>query len=68
MVLTVFKFIFLAVFAIGGLLLLCAPLFYSGIKHTDEILRNRKITKLRLIAVLIACVGLLMVIILANIK
>ena len=66
MVLFVFKIIFLIVFVIGGLIMLCAPLFYPAIKVTDEKIRVRKITKLKLIGVIVAGVGLLVVIILSN--
>lgn len=64
----VFKVIFLVVFAIGGLIVLCAPVFYPNGKNSSEVVRNRKVTRLRLIGVIIACIGLLVVIILANIK
>lgn len=46
--------------------MLCAPLFYPAIKVTDEKIRVRKITKLKLIGVIVAGVGLLVVIILSN--
>lgn len=64
----IFKVIFLVVFAIGGLIVVGAPVFYARGKNNNDVVRNRKITKLRLIGVIIACVGLLVVIILANIK
>lgn len=66
MVVFVFKIIFLVVMVIGGLVMLAAPMMVSQVKNKDIILRNRKITKVRLIGVIIACVGLLMVIILSN--
>ena len=64
MALFVFKIIFLVVFVIGVLLMICAPFIYSEKNNSNEQYRNRKITKLRLIGLVIGCVGLLVVLIL----
>ena len=67
MVLLVFKIIFLVVFAVGVVIMFVAPYIYNK-KNMDEKTHNYKSTKLRLIGLIIACVGLLVVLILGNIK
>lgn len=66
MVLFVFKIIFLVVFIIGAGIMFCAPFFYRDNKgkQSNGQVTSRKITKLRLIGLIIGAVGLLVVLIL----
>ena len=67
MVLLVFKIIFLVIFAIGVLIMLAAPLVYAKQdRNKPEV--NRRVTKLRLIGLIIGAFGLLVVTILGAIK
>ena len=68
MVLFVFKIIFLVVFVVGAIIMFCAPFFYPAKDNQDEQIRNRKITKLKLIGLIIGAVGLLVVLILGYFK
>lgn len=63
MVLFIFKIIFLVVFFVGVAIAFFAPMFFP--KDTRENL-SRKITKIRLIGVIIGATGLLVVVILAG--
>lgn len=68
--LLVFKIIFLVVFLVGVLVVALAPFFYKTSKknnQTDAIV-SRKVVKLRLIGIIIAAVGLLVVLILSYFK
>ena len=66
MVLLVFKIIFLVVFVVGALITFCAPFFYKSDinKSNNQQAVSRKITKLRLIGIIVGAVGLLVVLIL----
>ena len=64
MVLLVFKIIFLVVFIIGTAIMFCAPFFYKDNNKSNSQITSRKITKLRLIGLIIGAVGLLVVLIL----
>ena len=66
MVLLVFRIIFLVVAAIGALIMFCAPFFYKAEnkKQTNQQALSRKVTKLRLIGLIIGAIGLLVVLIL----
>ncbi len=64
MALLVFKIIFLVVLVIGVVIMVSAPWIYSEKTNTNEKLRVHKITKLKLIGLIIAGVGLLVVLIL----
>lgn len=65
MALFVFKIIFLVVFFAGAGLAFLAPIFYAKENRSDPNV-NRRVTKLRLIGVIIGATGLLIVIILAG--
>ena len=64
MALLVFKIIFLVVFFVGIGIMLCAQVFYPESKSGNNKELLRKITKLRLIGLIIGAVGLLIVLIL----
>ena len=66
MVLLVFKIIFLVVFVVGTLITFAAPLFYKSEtkKSGNQQGLSRRITKLRLIGIIVGAVGLLVVLIL----
>ena len=64
MALLVFKIIFLVVLVIGVVIMVSAPWIYSEKTNSNEKLRVHKITKLKLIGLIIAGVGLLVVLIL----
>ncbi len=64
MALTVFKIIFLVVAVIGFIIIWIAPLFFKN-NGKDEVINNRKATKVKLVGVLVAAISLLIVIILS---
>ena len=66
MALLVFKIIFLVVFVIGVLIMVFAQYFFGAKKNIDEKVLNKKITKTKLIGLLVASFGLLLVLILGN--
>lgn len=66
MALMVFKIIFLVVFFVGIGIMLSAQVFYPESKNKNNNEQLRKITKLRLIGLIIGAVGLLVVLILGN--
>lgn len=61
----VFKIIFLVVFLIGVIVMIVAPFFYGKRNEKQSEALLRKITKTRLIGLIIAAVGLLVVLILS---
>ena len=67
MALFVFKIIFLVVFIVGILIMFVAP-FIFGKQNREDPVVSHKVTKLRLIGLIIGCIGLLVVLILAGIK
>lgn len=67
MALFIFKIIFLVVFIVGVLIMFIAPFIY-GRQNRENPAVSRKVTRLRLIGLIIGCVGLLVVLILAGIK
>ena len=64
--LMIFKIIFLAVTLIGLVVIFAAPFIILRGKNDNDVRRRRLSVKVRLIGVLIASVGLLIVIILSN--
>lgn len=66
MAIFVFKIIFLVVFVIGAIIMFCAPFFYKADSKSADSQKalSRKVTKLRLIGLIIGAVGLLVVLIL----
>lgn len=60
-----FKIIFLVVFFIGVIIMFVAPFFYGKKSEKQNESLSRKITKTRLIGLIIGAVGLLVVLILA---
>ena len=67
MALFVFKIIFLVICAIGILIMVAAPLVYSKQDRSKPEV-NRRVTRLRLIGLIIGAFGLLVVTILGAIK
>ncbi len=61
----IFKIIFLVVFLIGIIIMVVAPFFYGKRNEKQSEAQLRKITKTRLIGLIIAAVGLLVVLILS---